>query len=394
MPVSTGALRTVITIPTKTVVETDLLFILKFYGRSANDLIRIHIPIEHFGLVQRKGGHSQRGLPSIILGHFAPMISGPTQEPTLRGEQTVDAALLTVVLALFVASAFGLTELPGGESSWSPKEWKGVHDGSGRSSCHCWHGGRVFPNRRAIRLRNRVWAAMALCWVGDIALTFSGDAAFLIGLVSFLIGHVLFILALRQAYRLGSGLSALWVRAAACGLLAVEAAAVVRALWEPAGELGPAVAVYAFVITIMASLSWFLAPGPGVRALRLGSTAFVASDMILAFGRFGEEPIAHGHLCDGHLHLGPMGAGGVHRCVDPSSQPSVRMSPTARTRWTGLPPPHAQPSKGQSGRKLTASRASTAHSHGVMPRGCRQPDEVSSENGPGGRWPFHHSGQA
>jgi uncharacterized membrane protein YhhN len=228
------------------------------------------------------------------------MISGPTQEPTLRGEQTVDAALLTVVLALFVASAFGLTELPGGESSWSPKEWKGVHDGAKALILPllALRLGLALHNREGahLGLRNRVWAAMALCWVGDIALTFSGDAAFLIGLVSFLIGHVLFILALRQAYRLGSGLSALWVRAAACGLLAVEAAAVVRALWEPAGELGPAVAVYAFVITIMASLSWFLAPGPGVRALRLGSTAFVASDMILAFGRFGEEPIAHGHL--------------------------------------------------------------------------------------------------
>ena len=140
--VSTGALRTVgITIPTKTAwsVHPTCCSSSGTTDRSANDLIRIHIPIEHFGLVQRKGGHSQRGLPSIILGHFAPMISGPTQEPTLRGEQTVDAALLTVVLALFVASAFGLTELPGGESSWSPKEWKGSTMEPRRSSCHCWH---------------------------------------------------------------------------------------------------------------------------------------------------------------------------------------------------------------------------------------------------------------
>ena len=228
------------------------------------------------------------------------MTRGPSQEPTLRGEQTVDAALVTVVLALFVASAFGLIELPGGESLWEPMEWKGVHDAAKALIVPllALRLGLALYNREGahIGLRNRVWAAMALCWVGDIALTFSGDTAFLIGLVSFLLGHVLFILALRMAYRLGSGPSTFWVRAAASGLLAVEGVAVVRALWEPAGDLGPAVAVYAFVITIMANLSWFLAPGPGVRALRLGSTAFVASDMILAFGRFGDEPIAHGHL--------------------------------------------------------------------------------------------------
>ena len=218
----------------------------------------------------------------------------------MRGEQSVDAALLTVVLALFTASAFGLTELPGGATSWEPKEWKGVHDAAKALILPllALRLGLALSGRKNadFTLRNRVWAAMSLCWVGDIALTFSGDTAFLIGLVSFLLGHVLFILALRQAYQLGSGPSAMWVRAVASGLLAVEGAAVVRALWEPAGELGPAVAVYAFVITIMATFSWFLAPGPGVRALRLGSTAFVASDMILAFGRFGEEPIAHGHL--------------------------------------------------------------------------------------------------
>jgi len=228
------------------------------------------------------------------------MIAGASEERGLRGEQAVSAALVTVVLALFVASAFGLTELPGGETRWEPKEWKGVHDAAKALILPmlALRVGLALHRREGahLGLRNRVWAAMALCWVGDIALTFSGDAAFLIGLVSFLVGHVLFILALRQAYQLGSGPSAMWVRAVACGLLSVEGAGVVRALWEPAGELGPAVAVYAFVITIMAIMSWFLAPGPGVRALRLGSTAFVASDMILAFGRFGEEPIDHGHL--------------------------------------------------------------------------------------------------
>ena len=228
------------------------------------------------------------------------MRSGPTLEPTLRGEQTVDAALVTVVLALFVASVFGLTELPGGESRWLPKEWKGVHDGAKALIVPllALRVGLALHGREGAQLglRNRVWLAMALCWVGDIALTFSGDSAFLIGLVSFLMGHLMFILALLKSYRLGSEPSAPWVRAVAGGFLAVNAAVVVHTLWEPAGALGPAVAVYALVITIMAILSWFLAPGPGVYALRLGSAAFVVSDLLLAFGRFAEAPIAHGHL--------------------------------------------------------------------------------------------------
>ena len=42
-------------------------------------------------------------------------------------------------------------------------------------------------------------------------------------------------------------------------------------------------------------LTWYLAMGPGVLALRVGATAFLASDMILAFGKFGEAPIPNGH---------------------------------------------------------------------------------------------------
>lgn len=246
-----------------------------------------------------EGGHSQRGLPSTFFMHLGLMKSGPTQEPTLRADRSVDAALVTVVLALFVAAAFGLNELPGGVAEWVPKEWKGVHD--------CAKGlilpllalrlGLALAGQQAdLTLRNRIWMAMGLCWVGDIALTFSGDTAFLVGLVSFLLGHVMFIVTFRYLVMSGWGVARGWVQAVATGVLAVEAVSVVTALWGPAGELAPAIAVYAAVITVMALLCWSLQPGPGVWALRLGSTAFVASDMILAFGKFGGEPIAYGHF--------------------------------------------------------------------------------------------------
>ena len=87
-----------------------------------------------------------------------------------------------------------------------------------------------------------------------------------------------------------------WFRRWSQGVLSVQAVAVVISLWEPAGTLAPAIGVYAGVITIMALLGWRMAPGPGVWALRLGTTAFVVSDVILAFGKFGAEPIAQGHF--------------------------------------------------------------------------------------------------
>ena len=232
--------------------------------------------------------------------HLGLMKTGPTQEPTLRADRSIDSALVTVVLALFVAAAFGLNELPGGVAEWVPKEWKGVHDCA---------KGLILP-LLALRLglslhgeegadhglRNRIWVAMGLCWIGDIALTFSGDTAFLVGLVSFLLGHVMFIVTFRYLVKSGWGTARGWVQAVATGVLSVQAVSVVTRLWSPAGELAPAIALYAGVITIMALLSWSMKTGPGVWALRLGATALVASDMILAFGKFGGEPIAYGHF--------------------------------------------------------------------------------------------------
>lgn len=228
------------------------------------------------------------------------MTSGPSQEPTLRGEQTVDAAFVTVVLALFVAAAFGLTELPGGDVRWAPKEWKGVHDAAKALLLPllALRLGLALNGEPHIetRLRNRVWLAMALCWIGDIALTFSGEVAFLVGLVCFLSGHLAFILAFSMRLGTQGVLSVLSTRVAAGFSLLVVLAVVLRELWVPSGELAPAIAIYATVIASMAFCSWSLAAGPGVWPLRIGATAFMASDVILALGRFGGEPIPQGHF--------------------------------------------------------------------------------------------------
>lgn len=228
------------------------------------------------------------------------MESAPTLEPTLRADRIVDAALVAVALALFVSAAFGLTELPGGESQWDPVEWKGVHDAA---------KGLILP-LLALRLglslhgeegtdhglRNRVWVAMGLCWIGDIALTFSGDTAFLVGLVSFLSGHVVFLLAFRHLLSSGMVRSSSRTWGVAMALLLGVLVPTVSHLWGLAGELGPAIGVYAAVIATMAFFSWVMGPGPGVWALRIGALFFMVSDLILAFGRFGEAPLANGHF--------------------------------------------------------------------------------------------------
>jgi len=266
-------------------------------ARSANDLSH-DFSIEHL-VWFIEGGHSQRGLPSTFFMHLGLMKTGPTQEPTLRADRSIDSALVTVVLALFVAAAFGLNELPGGAAEWVPKEWKGVHDCA---------KGLILP-LLALRLglslhgeegadhglRNRIWVAMGLCWIGDIALTFSGDTAFLVGLVSFLLGHVVFIAAFRHVFRSGWGATTGWVRRAPDVVIGPVAISFVISVWGDAGDLAPAVAVYALIISLMATMSWQLAKGPGVYALRVGTTAFLVSDMLLALGRF-TAPIAYGHF--------------------------------------------------------------------------------------------------
>ena len=227
------------------------------------------------------------------------MKTGPSLEPAMRADQTLDAALITIVLALFVASVFGLTEGPKGVSEWNPKEWKGVHD--------CAKGlilpilalrfGLALSGRSGQRaLRNRILMAMAFCWIGDVTLTFSGDTAFMLGLLSFLVGHVMFLSAFRHLLGTGAPRSSKRTQGVVMALLFGVLTPTVSHLWGLAGDLALPVSIYAIVIAAMAFYSWVLGKGPGVQALRMGALFFMASDLILAFGRFGEGPLPNGHF--------------------------------------------------------------------------------------------------
>ncbi len=120
--------------------------------------------------------------------------------------------------------------------------------------------------------------ALALGGVGDVALLASSDAAFTVGLVSFLAGHVAWIIALRQ--RPGGRLRARPVLAApylaAFGALNAY-------LWKRTGKDRGPVVVYSTALLAMA-LAALDCRSPKTAA---GGALFLASDALLALEKFG-----------------------------------------------------------------------------------------------------------
>jgi uncharacterized membrane protein YhhN len=140
--------------------------------------------------------------------------------------------------------------------------------------------------------RGWVLAALAFCWVGDVALLFTSSRAFIVGLSSFLIGHVLFIAAfltdLPAAPLALPG--AVWLGGAAF-LLAVALYA--GALLPRTGRLRPAVLVYLLALTAMV-LAAVLRAGLGESPLAAwalaGALLFAVSDSVLAYRKFVTAP--------------------------------------------------------------------------------------------------------
>ncbi len=126
-----------------------------------------------------------------------------------------------------------------------------------------------------------VLVALALSWVGDVCLIGRARAAFLAGLVAFLLGHVAFAVAF-----VVRGLDSAWALGAAVPMAAV-ALFVERWLRPqvPDGLRRPVVA-YITVITAMVVLSvgtWATSPAP---LIPLAATLFWASDISVARDRF------------------------------------------------------------------------------------------------------------
>ncbi|NKF21121.1 lysoplasmalogenase [Solimonas marina] len=131
--------------------------------------------------------------------------------------------------------------------------------------------------------RNVVLLALLLSLVGDVALMYESNPAFLTGLGSFLLAHLVFMLAFLHG--VAQWTPPLW--AAIFLLYGVVLGVILVSRAEPA--LRMPVVIYALVLTgmaITALLRWQgLGGGTGAYAL-LGATLFVLSDSALGIRKF------------------------------------------------------------------------------------------------------------
>jgi len=122
--------------------------------------------------------------------------------------------------------------------------------------------------------------ALALGGVGDVALLGSSEAAFTAGLVSFLAGHIAWIIALRQ--RPGGG--RLRARPALAAPHVAAFGALNAYLWKRTGKDRIPVLVYSAALLAMS----LVALDSGSPRTAAGGALFLASDSLLALGRFGD----------------------------------------------------------------------------------------------------------
>lgn len=132
--------------------------------------------------------------------------------------------------------------------------------------------------------------AILFSWIGDIILLFSskGEIYFIMGLVAFLISHVVYIFVFTNQKTTEKPLNKSILRIG-IGLICSYLFLMVLVLFPKLGALKLPVLVYAIVISSMllvafkGSLSW---KKPAGTTVLLGAILFVSSDSILAFNKF------------------------------------------------------------------------------------------------------------
>jgi uncharacterized membrane protein YhhN len=130
-----------------------------------------------------------------------------------------------------------------------------------------------------------VLVALALCWVGDVLLIPKGaKTPFLVGLTSFLLGHLGFAVAFGLL-----GPDPLWM-AAAAALALLPVFAVLRWLRPHLSErMRIPVVVYVVVISLMVVVAVGAAASTGRAAIAVGAVCFYLSDLSVARHRFVSE---------------------------------------------------------------------------------------------------------
>ena len=126
-----------------------------------------------------------------------------------------------------------------------------------------------------------IFAALVLCWWGDVLLMPRGKAFFLAGLVAFLLGHLGFVGAFWV-----SGVDWIWAGAAAAPACLIAGGVLRWLLPQVPDELRGAVISYTSIITAMVILSVGCVGAGGTIWIVIGAVFFWVSDISVALDRF------------------------------------------------------------------------------------------------------------
>lgn len=143
--------------------------------------------------------------------------------------------------------------------------------------------------------------ALAFCWLGDVLLMFQSEQPlfFMGGLVSFLMGHVLYIFCYRQLRNEKSKNELLGPQKIRYSLpIILAGTGLVVILYPSLGELTIPVMIYALVLTIMVLQALFRFGFTSKRSFTLvfiGALFFMVSDSLLAINKF-IEPLPFASL--------------------------------------------------------------------------------------------------
>jgi len=143
--------------------------------------------------------------------------------------------------------------------------------------------------------------AMSFCWLGDVLLMFQSEQPlfFMGGLISFLIGHVLYIFCYRQMRNEKSNSELLGPQKIRYSLpIILAGTGLVVILYPYLGELTIPVMIYALVLTMMVLQALFRFGFTSKRSFTLvfiGALFFMVSDSLLAINKF-LEPLPFASL--------------------------------------------------------------------------------------------------
>lgn len=129
--------------------------------------------------------------------------------------------------------------------------------------------------------------ALFFSWVGDVLLMFANQHAlfFILGLISFLIAHLAYIILFQRQNKINENNNYLWF----IPFVIIYLVTILRILWPFLNEMKIPVLVYAIVISLMLLMSikaYFQWEKPSNLWVLIGALLFVISDSILAINKF------------------------------------------------------------------------------------------------------------